>query len=89
MNESELLKLRAGGSTEGSAAPLIARRVCRRGRVDVRGSGLPSAWGGSWAPSIEEAPDVATHRPFTAGITEAPVAAPNFEPTGILGSMSC
>jgi len=40
--------------------------------------------GGDWAPSVEEAPDVATLRPFTAGIAQAPIAARNSDITGNL-----
>jgi hypothetical protein len=40
--------------------------------------------GGDWARSVEEAPDVATLRPFTAGIAQAPIAARKSEIPGIL-----
>lgn len=39
--------------------------------------------GGEWAPSERQASVIATHRPFTAGSTEAPLAAPNLKLQGI------
>lgn len=51
--------------------------VCSKAKVgyDLRVASGPSLKGSDLAPSVEEAPRFATHRPFRAGQAEAPIAA--------------
>jgi hypothetical protein len=55
----------------------IRRGVEGADGLTIEKSGSLLSRHGDWAPSVQKAPDSSTHRPVTAGIAEAPVAAPN------------
>jgi hypothetical protein len=82
-NGSELPELDLRGWMDGSAVPPSGRE-----EIEVPGADHRENWflmpGGDWAPSVEEAPDTPTLRPFTAGIAQAPIAARKSEIPGIL-----
>jgi len=54
---------------------LIGSALERQWGYDLRVALDLSLRGSDWAPSIHEAPRIATHRPFRAGQAKAPIAA--------------